>query len=122
MANNDYPESMKSDLTAPKLPVDPETPLDHVNDPFPTDPEPSNADNTAVDSFLNIHSGSAIPDPIGRTLEDARVENTIDYYPPEIIDEDPVLGGPEGIANQINEPDPIDNIADIDVPPEDPEA
>lgn len=115
------PEQLQSELTDPKLPVDANDPKERQEIPYPTAPEPSNADNTALDRFADIHSGSALPDPIGDTVEDARIENPIDYYQADILDEDPILGGPEGVANRIDESDPIENIADIDIPPEDPE-
>ena len=68
----------------------------------------------AVDSMGNIHSGSAIPDPIGDTLQDETTSESLDYYQPDILDEDPVLGGPEGIANTRVDDDPIETFADVD--------
>ena len=36
-----------------------------------------------------------------------------EFYPADILDEDPEFGSPEGIENSISETDPMESIADI---------
>lgn len=110
----DIPKEMEKDLSDPIIPVDPEDPLARINDAFNNDPQPGSGDNTAVDPMGDIHSGSAVPDPIGDTLQDETASESLDYYQPDILDEDPVLGGPQGVANTRTEADPLETIADID--------
>jgi hypothetical protein len=83
-------------------------------EPYEMDPEPSNADNTALDPEANIHSGSALADPIGRTLENESQEESIDYYPDDVIDQDPIVGGPEGVRNRPDHASVMENFADPD--------
>ena len=83
-------------------------------EPFEMDPEPSNSDNTALDPAGNIHSGSALADPIGRTLENESQEESLDYYPDDVIDEDPIVGGPAGVRNRPDHASVMENFADPD--------
>lgn len=94
------PEELERDIADPKIPIHPAKPADYAKGPFDQKPRPSNADNTAVDPLGNIHSGSAVPDPVGDTLERESESETREYYPEEILDEDPMLGSPGGIANE----------------------
>jgi hypothetical protein len=110
----ELPQEMEKALSDPAIPVDPEDPLARINDAFNNDPRPGNGDNTAVDPMGEIHSGSAIPDPIGDTLQEETASESLDYYQPDILDEDPVLGGPQGIANTRVDDSPIETLADMD--------
>ena len=85
-----------------------------IQHPFQNQPRPSNADNTAIDREGNIHSGDALPDPIGDTLQDETPTESLDYYQDDILDEDPILGGPQGIRNQPSDTTMLENIADMD--------
>jgi hypothetical protein len=82
--------------------------------PFENQPRPSNADNTAIDRDANIHSGDSIADPIGDTLQDETATESLDYYQDDILDEDPMLGGPQGIRNRPSDTTMLENIADMD--------
>lgn len=108
------PEELEKAIRDPKIPINPQDPLEQINDAYSHDPMPSNADNTAVDPMGNIHSGSAIPDPIGDTLEEETDEESREYYREDILDEDPVLGSPRGVANLSNGTDLITDVADED--------
>jgi hypothetical protein len=108
------PEALERDIAAPAIPVEPADPMDKINDAFNEEPRGSNADNTAVDSMGDIHSGSAVPDPIGDTLEGETEAESLDYFQPDILDEDPVLGSPEGVGNRPLDQEFIDRVADED--------
>lgn len=112
------PEELEKDIADPNIPINPADPLDYVNVAFNQVPAPSNADNTAVDPMGNIHSGSALPDPIGDQLEGETDAESLDYYQEDILDEDPTMGSPDGVANEPSSMEEIrhaqDEIADED--------
>jgi hypothetical protein len=112
--NNPIPEQLERELQDPKIPVEPDDALDRINEAFNQTPEPSNADNTAIDPMGNIHSGSALPDPIGDQLQGETDAESREYYQEDILDEDPVLGSPRGVGNVSAGTDLINEVADED--------
>ena len=112
--NHPIPEELERDIQDPKLPLEPDDALDRINDAFNEEPQASNADNTALDPMGNIHSGSAVPDPIGDQLEGETDAESREYYREDILDEDPVLGGPRGVANISDGTDVVEDVADED--------
>jgi hypothetical protein len=112
--NNPIPANLEQELSDLEVPINPEDLEARLAEKFETDPRPSNADNTAVDSMGGIHSGSAIPDPIGDTLEGETDAESREYYAEDILDADPLLGSPQGVANEAVGQDALESIADED--------
>lgn len=108
------PKELDNELSTPGTQADLTDPLGQINDAFNNDPLVGNGGSTAVDPMGEIHSGSSIPDPIGDTLEGETDNESLDYIQPDILDEDPILGGPKGFANTRVDNDPIEMIADMD--------
>jgi hypothetical protein len=108
----DLPEALERDLDAQRIVIEDHEREDMQTKPYPTTPQASNGDNTAVDTMGNIHSGSALPDPIGDTLEGETPEESVEYYQADILDDDPILGSPEGFENRFPRTSKLENIAD----------
>lgn len=70
-------------------------------------------------------SDNPIPPDLEREIavvdpKEEPLDKGTEFYPEEILDEDPELGGPEGVANEASEADLMESVAEIrpDLSPE----
>jgi hypothetical protein len=93
--NDTTPDHPTEEVADPNIPLDPADPVDHIN--------------------VAYNQVPATGDPIGEHLEGETDSESLEYYQDDILDEDPTLGTPKGIANEPTTTDHLeDEVADED--------